>query len=259
LSQVAELTEAVPIYAYSVSSYLQQNKAYATILDGTLGLNHRVTVLFRGTFLPQLERAIHAFESSLVTQQWSMGALIPLFLCHMQLMMCDYFSDAVLSGTDAELPPIMELVQIIKRWQFLILLGLPELYYDGNTVPPLLTNSGGGGNPSGSVPSANNQSGGSSLENNPNKRITNDQPCEHLTKRFQQHGQRLRTLTENNDDNIPKSKNPRVPGPLCLSFHLTSACFNNCKRKLTHHKLLTSKEEAIDAFMTACNVAPLQE
>jgi len=93
LSEVQQLTAAVPYMPETTTMLITVYKAYATMLDIVLGVNHRVAVYFRDSFIPALELQLPVVEAIF---QSSLPAVLPLFLHHTQLQFTMYFNAALL-------------------------------------------------------------------------------------------------------------------------------------------------------------------
>lgn len=240
LQDVAALTASSPCIPPTTMAYLMQNKGYATLLDGVLGVDHRVSVLFRDNFLPNLQQVVLAVDDQFGVK---VPSFLPLMLRHTQLEVGIYLQNALEQGTAADEPNFNELCNLIRRRQWPLLPTMPPRYLAADDSIPTAasdTNDGGGG--------GKRKSGENGGE------VVNPRKVHRLADRFDQYEKPLRTLTTNNANNLPKTNGGE---DLCLSFHLRGNCFKNCRRCSTHRDLIQSEEDAIDTFMDKCNVPKL--
>jgi len=93
LSEVQQLSAAMPCMPETITMLIAVNKAYAMMLDILLGVNHWMAVHFRDSFIPALEMQLPVIEAVF---QSSLPAVLPLFLCHMQLQFTMYFNATLL-------------------------------------------------------------------------------------------------------------------------------------------------------------------
>lgn len=240
LQDVAALTSSSPSIPPTTMAYLMQNKGYATLLDGILGTDHRVSVSFRTNFLPNLQQVVLAVDDQFGTK---VPSFLPLMLRHTQLVMGIYFQDAIELGTAATEPDFNELCNLVRKRQWTLLPTMPPRYLELADPTPAQPSDVSRDGDSKRTKSGDN--GG--LDINPRK-------VPRLVDRFEAYDKPLRTLTTNNATNLPKTSSGE---DLCLSFHLRGKCFKNCKRCSTHRDLIPSEEDAISKFMDKCNVPTL--
>jgi hypothetical protein len=124
LDQLREIVSGAPQMARTLISLERCYQGYSTLLDVLLGRHHRVALHFRGF--------VEAFQVLKMEVEEQFGAdihaALPLFQRHTQLTMSRYFNDATIMGAQADLPRIMDLINIIKYRQWPQLPQLPPRY-----------------------------------------------------------------------------------------------------------------------------------
>lgn len=249
LEQVQYLISTAPDMPHTGLTYLSQNKAYGTLLDRVMGIDHRTSVHHRTVFLPQLELAVNNLEAR---GRRGLEFVFPLCMRHTQLAYHEYFQTALTSGAEAPLPEIMELIKIMKTQAFQILPPLPEEYYDVTTDRPIPEMWGLrtlAPSPAPSTDPTNDQTD----PNQPltgNKRLPNNNIVGRHHKRFKKHldqGKKLADLTRGKENVTPKTSDTKQP--LCMLFHLQGYCFASCKRCGSHRQLTPPEITAIDKFL----------
>jgi hypothetical protein len=186
-----------------------------------------------------------------------------MFQRHTQISVIRHFNDARTRGTQAGLPPIMDLIAIIqfKRWTQLI--PVPNRYFaaprgaNPQPIPPLPPAfapalppafapapppaiAPPAPAPAARVPAARSTS------------LTNPAPDAGLLARFARTPKRLGDLAPRGSTLVPKADNGT--DELCLSYSLRGACHSNCSRTTAHRRLTTSEVARLNSFLTQANV-----
>jgi len=213
LSDICDLSSDAPYMATSLTECLYVYQGYSVLLDVLLGAPHWVSTLFREQFLPGFNRRVLDITNQVEPAQ--LPAMIPLFLRHTQLCMMHYFQEAYLSGANAALPLVMDLLSTLSFRTYTTLPTLPHRYLAPLPAPPSLppTGPGSGGPRSAPIAPADNRPAA--------QQVTNTAPESALMRRFTSYGQRLRTLT---DLGHPQPRVDNGTGVLCLSWHLRGQC-----------------------------------
>lgn len=237
LQDVAALTASSPSIPATTMAYLMQNKAYATLLEGVLGVNHRVAVSYRTNFLPNLQQIVLAVDDQFGAK---VPAFLPLMLRHTQLAMAIYLQDALETGPHAAEPDFNELCVLVRRRQWTLLPPLPPRYLEVDDTPTFTAD-----DDTSTKKRTLGDNGGEA---------PNNAKVPKLVDRFAAYDKPLRTLTTNNAANLPKSADGE---DLCLSFHLRGKCFKSCRRQGTHRLLVPTEENSIEKFLDKCQVPAL--
>jgi hypothetical protein len=161
---------------------------------------------------------------------------LPLFqCCHTQLTMARYFNNATLLGTQAAIPRVMDLIDIIKYRQWSQLPQIPPRYTSAIGPGGLArgTNSQPAGRTAlGTAPNGSRPPIADSGE--PSQRVLNLAPNSVLMTCFASTEKRLKDLTPHGTVTPRGDNGSKV---LCLSHILRGQCNSNCTRRAAHHAL----------------------
>jgi hypothetical protein len=125
LDQLTHLVSNAPRVPKTLLQLLSTYGAYGTLLEVILGINHRVSQLFR-SFLKQW--TIVQTEVKVAVTASHLVGMLPLFLRHTQSQMSLYFSAATLEGAASPPPRLMGLIEIVRERNWRILPELPLRY-----------------------------------------------------------------------------------------------------------------------------------
>jgi hypothetical protein len=129
LQDVTSLTSSAPTFPATTMAYIMQNKGYVTLLDGVLGVNHRVSGSFCTNFLPNLSHIILTVDEEFGS---NVSAFLLLMLHHMQLAIGIFLQDALSMSANADEPDLNELINLVCRQQWSLLPPLPSLIWTTN-------------------------------------------------------------------------------------------------------------------------------
>lgn len=249
LDQLRETIAGAPQMARTLIALERSYQGYSTLLDVLLGRHHRVSLHF------------HEFVTSFqilkmeVEEQFGadIHAALPLFQRHTQLTMARYFNDATILGTQAALPRIMDLIDIIKYRQWSQLPQIPPRYT--SAIGPGGLARGTTSQPAGrTVPGAATDRSRPPVADSgePSQRVLNLAPNSVLMTRFASTEKRLKDLTPRGTV-TPRGDNGTEV--LCLSHILRGECNSNCTRRATHRALTQTEVSRVAEFLTQAGVA----
>jgi hypothetical protein len=248
LDQLREIVLGAPQMARTLIALERTYQGYSTLLDVLIGRHHRVALHFHG-FVTAFQILKMEVEEQFGTD---IHAALPLFQRHTQLTMARYFNDATVMGAQADLPRIMDLIDIIKYRQWPQLPQIPPRYTSALGPGGLAhgTNSQPAGRtaPSGSAPdrSRPRSDGGKASQ-----RVLNLAPNSVLMTRFECTEKCFRDLTPRGTV-TPRGDNGT--DELCLSHILRGECNSNCSRRVAHRALTQTEVSRVAEFLTQAGV-----
>jgi hypothetical protein len=245
LDQIRSLVSTAPQMAQTVLGLNQAYQAYATLLDVLLGVQHRVAVHFRNSFVLPFQRYMPDIEQLFSSDE--LARTLPLFQRHTQLAFARYFQMAPVLGANTPLPVVQELVEIIAYRRWVSLPQLPPRYFvkaPPVVVMPVASPPVLGPPPppaGGAAPPAGPPTPRAAL-------VTNVHPTPALQARYQKAGKNLKDLIKGSEAGIPKADNGT--SVLCLSHALRGTCNSLCRRSDTHRGLSPAEVTRVGAFLT---------
>jgi hypothetical protein len=250
LDQLRDIIAGAPQMARTLIALERTYQGYSTLLEVLLGRHHRVSLHF------------HDFVTSFqilkmeVEEQFGadIHAALPLFQRHTQLTMARYFNDATVMGTQAALPRIMDLIDIIKYRQWTQLPQIPPRYTSATGPGGLArgtTSQPGGRSVPGTAPARSRPPGAAEGSDPPQQRVLNLAPNSVLMTRFASTDKRLRDLTPHG---VVTPRGDNGTEVLCLSHILRGECNSNCTRRAAHRALTQTEVSRIAEFLTQAGV-----